>query len=88
VSTSARRCRRAGRAPTIVEFPRPGGSPGLEAARDDALFFAGVLYGEGVAAVEWLDLLLPAAGDGVLPIALRVMPGGGRAIRSVLTAIV
>jgi len=29
-----------------------------------------VLYGEGVAAVEWFDRLLPAAGDSDLPIAL------------------
>jgi len=43
-----------------------------------------VLYGEGVAAVEWFDGLLPAAGDEVLPITLRVRPGGGRTIRRVL----
>jgi len=46
-----------------------------------------VLYGEGVAAVEWFDGLLPAAGDEVLPITLRVTPGGGRTIRHVLARV-
>jgi len=46
-----------------------------------------VLYGEGVAAVEWFDGLLPAAGDEVLPIALRVTPGGFRTIRHVLARV-
>ena len=59
----------------------------LEAARDDALFLSEVLYGEGVAAVEWFDRLLPAAGDEVLPITLRVTPGGGRTIRHVLARV-
>jgi hypothetical protein len=31
---------------------------------------ANVLYGEGVAAVEWFDRLLPAAGDLVQAIAI------------------
>jgi tRNA threonylcarbamoyladenosine biosynthesis protein TsaE len=33
----------------------------LERPQDDELFFRDVLYGEGVAAVEWFDRLLPAA---------------------------
>ena len=59
----------------------------LEAARDDALFLSEVLYGEGVAAVEWFDRLLPAAGGEVLPITLRVVPGGDGVIHHVLTAV-
>jgi tRNA threonylcarbamoyladenosine biosynthesis protein TsaE len=43
----------------------------LESPLDDALFFRDVLYGDGVAAVEWFDRLLPAAGDEVLLITLR-----------------
>jgi tRNA threonylcarbamoyladenosine biosynthesis protein TsaE len=42
----------------------------LERPRDDELFFRDVLYGEGVAAVEWFDRLLPAAGDEVLVLTL------------------
>lgn len=42
----------------------------LERPRDDELFFRDVLYGEGVAAVEWFDRLLPAAGDEVLVVTL------------------
>jgi tRNA threonylcarbamoyladenosine biosynthesis protein TsaE len=38
----------------------------LERPLDDELSLREVLYGEGVAAVEWFDRLLPAAGDEVL----------------------
>ena len=62
-------------------IPAPVLAPArLEAARRDALFCVNVLYGEGVVAVEWLDRLLPAAGDEALPIAPGVTPGGGGAI--------
>ena len=68
-----------------MQSPRRSARPSrLEALRDDALSLRDVLYGEGVAAVEWFDGLLPAAGDEVLPITLRVRPGGGRTIRRVL----
>ena len=43
----------------------------LESPLRDELFFRDVLYGEGVAAVEWFDRLLPAAGDEVLLVTLR-----------------
>jgi tRNA threonylcarbamoyladenosine biosynthesis protein TsaE len=43
----------------------------LERPLDDELSLREVLYGEGVAAVEWFDRLLPAAGDEVLLITLR-----------------
>jgi tRNA threonylcarbamoyladenosine biosynthesis protein TsaE len=43
----------------------------LESPLRDALFLRDVLYGEGVAAVEWFDRLTPAAGDEVLLITLR-----------------
>jgi tRNA threonylcarbamoyladenosine biosynthesis protein TsaE len=42
----------------------------LERPCDDELFFRDVLYGEGVAAVEWFDRLLPAAGDDALVVTL------------------
>jgi tRNA threonylcarbamoyladenosine biosynthesis protein TsaE len=42
----------------------------LERPLDDELFFRDVLYGDGVAAVEWFDRLLPAAGDEVLVVTL------------------
>src|SRR5205823_13035998 len=75
----------ARRPPDDRAIPSPLDRPGrLEAPRDDALSLRDVLYGEGVAAVEWFDRLLPAAGDEVLPITLRVRPGGGRTIRRVL----
>ena len=55
----------AGRLPlTHVDLYR------LERPQDDELFFRDVLYGEGVAAVEWFDRLLPAAGDEVLVLTL------------------
>ncbi len=53
----------------------------LEAPGDQAPFLRDVLYGEGVAAVEWFDRLGPAAGDEALLVTLRFAPGGGRAIR-------
>jgi tRNA threonylcarbamoyladenosine biosynthesis protein TsaE len=43
----------------------------LERPLDDELSFREVLYGEGVAAVEWFDRLLPAAGDEVLVVTIR-----------------
>lgn len=46
----------------------------LERPQDDELFFRDVLYGDGVAAVEWFDRLLPAAGDDVLVVRLDVGP--------------
>src|SRR3989442_15898879 len=54
----------------------------LDAPRDQAPFLRDVLYGEGVAAVEWFDRLGLAAGDeALLLVTLRFTPGGGRAIR-------
>src|SRR5439155_242573 len=52
-----------------------------DAPRDQAPFLRDVLYGEGVAAVEWFDRLGLAAGDEALLVTLRFTPGGGRAIR-------
>ena len=52
----------------------------LERPLDDELFFRDVLYGEGVAAVEWFDRLLPAAGDDALLITLAY-GGRGRVLR-------
>jgi tRNA threonylcarbamoyladenosine biosynthesis protein TsaE len=52
----------------------------LERPLDDELFFRDVLYGEGVAAVEWFDRLLPAAGDDVLLIHFRWLDGERRSI--------
>jgi tRNA threonylcarbamoyladenosine biosynthesis protein TsaE len=42
----------------------------LESPRDDELSLREALHGEGVAAVEWFDRLLPAADDEVLLITL------------------
>ena len=53
----------------------------LEAPLADPLFLRDVLYGDGVAAVEWFDRLPTAAEDEVLLVTLRFVPGGGRAIR-------
>ncbi len=53
----------------------------LEAPGEQAPFLRDVLYGEGVAVVEWFDRLGPAAGDEALLVTLRFAPGGGRAIR-------
>jgi tRNA threonylcarbamoyladenosine biosynthesis protein TsaE len=47
----------------------------LERPLDDELSFREVLYGDGVAAVEWFDRLLPAAGDEML--IARFAYGGG-----------
>ena len=53
----------------------------LDAPRDQAPFLRDVLYGEGVAAVEWFDRLGLATGDEALLVTLRFTQGGGRAIR-------
>ena len=53
----------------------------LEAPLADALFLRDVLYGDGVAAVEWFERLPSAAGDEVLLVTLRFTLGGGRAVR-------
>ncbi len=52
----------------------------LERPRDDELSLRDVLYGEGVAAVEWFDRLLPAAGDEVLVVTLTDDGGARRTI--------
>jgi tRNA threonylcarbamoyladenosine biosynthesis protein TsaE len=52
----------------------------LEGALGDALFLREVLYGEGVAAVEWFERLLPVAGDEYLLISLRYGTGDRRSI--------
>lgn len=53
----------------------------LEPPLGDTLFLREVLYGAGVAAVEWFDRLLPEAGDDVLRVILRHAGGDRRAIR-------
>ena len=53
----------------------------LERPRDDELSLRDVLYGDGVAAVEWFDRLLPAAGDEVLVVTLTDDGGARRTIR-------
>ena len=53
----------------------------LEPPLRDALFLREVLYGAGVAAVEWFDRLLPEAGADVLRVALRYADGDRRTIR-------
>jgi tRNA A37 threonylcarbamoyladenosine biosynthesis protein TsaE len=40
-----------------------------------------VLYGAGIAAVEWYERLLPAAGDEFLLVSLRAGAGDSRSIR-------
>lgn len=50
----------------------------LEPPLTDTLFLREVLYGAGVAAVEWFDRLLPVAGDDVLGVTLRHGADGGR----------
>jgi tRNA threonylcarbamoyladenosine biosynthesis protein TsaE len=52
----------------------------LEAPGADELFFRDVLYGEGVAAVEWFERLLPAAGDDYLLVTLHHAAGDRRTI--------
>ena len=53
----------------------------LEPPLRDALFLREVLYGAGVAAVEWFDRLLPEAGDDALRVVLRYADGDHRSIR-------
>jgi hypothetical protein len=40
-----------------------------------------VLYGAGIAAVEWFERLLPAAGDALLAVVGRGGAGDSRSIR-------
>ena len=53
----------------------------LEPPLRDALFLREVLYGAGVAAVEWFDRLLPDCEDDALRVTLRHADGERRAIR-------
>jgi len=53
----------------------------LEPPLADALFLRELLYGTGVAAVEWFERLLPAAGDEFLLVTLRAGTGDMRSIR-------
>ena len=53
----------------------------LEPPLADTLFLREVLYGAGVAAVEWFDRLLPACGDDVLRVVLSHGEGERRTIR-------
>jgi tRNA threonylcarbamoyladenosine biosynthesis protein TsaE len=53
----------------------------LEPPLRDALFLREVLYGAGVAAVEWFDRLPPDTGDDALRVTLRYDDGEGRRIR-------
>jgi len=53
----------------------------LEQPQLDGLFLREVLYGEGIAAVEWFERLLPAAGDEFLLVTLRHGAGDSRSIR-------
>ena len=53
----------------------------LEPPLADALFLRELLYGTGVAAVEWFERLLPAAGDEFLLVTLRAGTGDTRSIR-------
>ncbi len=53
----------------------------LEPPLRDALFLREVLYGAGVAAVEWFDRLPPDAGDDALHVTLRYAEGDHRRIR-------
>src|SRR5499426_4091316 len=50
----------------------------LEPPLADTLFLREVLYGAGVAAVEWFERLLPAAGDEFLLVTLRAGTGDMR----------
>ena len=52
----------------------------LEPAEVDGLFLREVLYGAGLAAVEWFERLLPAAG-GCDPVLQRGEAGDSRSIR-------
>ena len=53
----------------------------LEPPLPDTLFLREVLYGAGVAAVEWFDRLLPACQDDALRVTLRHVDRDRRAIR-------
>jgi tRNA threonylcarbamoyladenosine biosynthesis protein TsaE len=53
----------------------------LEPPLADTLFLREVLYGEGVAAVEWFDRLLPACAGDALRVALTHGEGDRRTIR-------
>ncbi len=53
----------------------------LEPPLADTLFLRDLLYGPGIAAVEWFERLLPAAGDEFLLVTLRVGAGDSRSIR-------
>jgi tRNA threonylcarbamoyladenosine biosynthesis protein TsaE len=53
----------------------------LEPPLADTLFLRELLYGAGVAAVEWFEPLLPAAGDEFLLVTLRAGTGESRSIR-------
>ena len=53
----------------------------LEGGLVDIDFLREVLYGAGVAAVEWFDRLLPHAGDEFLEATLRCDDGDRRRIR-------
>jgi len=53
----------------------------LEPPVTDQLWLRDVLYGDGVAAVEWVDRLLPAAGDELLLVSLHYDGGDRRRIR-------
>ncbi|HLK11996.1 MAG TPA: tRNA (adenosine(37)-N6)-threonylcarbamoyltransferase complex ATPase subunit type 1 TsaE [Candidatus Binatia bacterium] len=53
----------------------------LESPGTDALSLRDVLYGEGVAAVEWFERLPPAAGEEALLVTLRHGGGDRRTIR-------
>jgi tRNA threonylcarbamoyladenosine biosynthesis protein TsaE len=50
--------------------------PSLERPSDDELFFRELLYGPGIAAVEWFERLRPAAGEEFLLATLRYTRGG------------
>ena len=53
----------------------------FDAPLTDTLFLREALYGAGVAAVEWFERLLPAAGDQFLLLTLRSLAGDDRTIR-------
>ena len=60
----------------------------LEPPLPDTLFLREVLYGAGVAAVEWVDRLLPDVADDVLLVTLRHADGDQRRIRLAATGSV
>ena len=53
----------------------------LERPNDEEPFLREVLYGPGVAAVEWFDRLPPEAGEEALLVTLRHVAGDRRVIR-------